>query len=249
MHVAPDPLANIRFVLIETSHPGNVGASARAIKTMGLKSLALVAPRCQLDATAHAMAAGADDVLAAASRLESLDQVLADCLYAVAATARPRDMGPQVFDARGAAQALIREAARGPVALVFGNETSGLSNDDLRRCHALAHIPVNPHFSSLNLAAAVQVFAYELRMAQDAAIPGPAGDVDPPATGLELEHLFAHAERALAEIGFHDPANPKRLMPRLRRLAARARLEHEEVKILRGMLSWAARARQAGGKP
>ena len=249
MDPVPDPLANIRFVLIETSHPGNVGAAARAIKTMGLEALALVAPRCRLDATAHAMAAGADDVLAAAVKAESLDQVLADCIYAVAATARPRDMGPEAFDARGAAQALLREAARGPVAVVFGNETSGLSNDDLRRCHALAHIPVNPNFSSLNLAAAVQVFAYELRMAQGADIPGPAGAIDPPATGLELEQLFAHAEQALAVIGFHDPANPKRLMPRLRRLAARARLEHEEVKVLRGMLTWAARARAAGGKP
>ena len=243
----PDTFAKIRFVLVETSHPGNLGAAARAIKTMGFSAINLVAPGCRFDATSHAMAAGADDLLDLARVTDSLDQALADCIFTVAATARPRDLGPQSLDARAAALALCQQAARGPVALVFGNETSGLSNQQLRRCDALAHIPVDPAFSSLNLAAAVQVFAYELRMALEAGIPAPAGDADVPATRLEVEQLFVHAERALTEIGFYDPATPKRLMPRLRRPAARARLEHEEINILRGMLTWAARARRGGG--
>jgi TrmH family RNA methyltransferase len=194
------------------------------------------------------MASGADDVLESAAVLGTLDEALADCVFAVAATARPRDLGPQSHDARGAAGLMLAEAARGRVALVFGNETSGLSNLDLRRCDALAHIPANPGYSSLNLAAAVQIFAYELRMAVAPQVPAPAGATDEPATRAEMESLFAHAEEALAALGFYDPANPKRLMPRLRRLAARARLEREEVNILRGMLTWAVRdPRRRGG--
>ena len=234
--------ARIRCVLVETSHPGNVGAAARAIKTMGLTSMVLVAPRCVLDGDARARASGAEDILNDATSVDSLDAALGDCVLTVAATARPRDLGPTSTDARGAAAALIAAAAQGPVAFVFGNETSGLSNEQLWRCDMLAHIPANDNYSSLNLASAVQIFAYEVRMALAPGIPAPAGAIDVPATRLELEQLFAHAEEALAAIGFHDPVNPKRLMPRLRRLAARARLEHEEVNILRGMLKWAARA-------
>lgn len=228
----------MRCVLVETGHPGNIGAAARALKTMGLADMVLVAPRCTRDAEAVSRASGADDVLTAARVVETLEEALADCVFAVAATARPRELAPDSRDARGAAAALLAETAHGPVALVFGNETSGLSNQQLRRCDLLAHIPANPGYSSLNLAAAVQVFAYELRMAVAPGIPAPAGDTDPPATRAEIDGLIAHAERVLGEVGFFDPANPKRLMPRLTRLAARARLEREEVNILRGMLGW-----------
>ncbi len=238
-----DFLPNIRVVLVETSHPGNIGAAARAMKTMGLSQLYLVAPRCYpQDAAARAMASGADDVMAAARIVDTLDEALGECVRVVASTARTRELGPPSLDARAAVAELAAAAAGGPVALVFGNETSGLSNQQLRRCDLLAHIPANPAYSSLNLAAAVQVFCYEMRMVQDGAIPVPAGDSDRPATRGEVEAMLAHAEEALAAIGFYDPANPKRLLPRLRRLAARSRLEYEEVNILRGMLAYAARA-------
>jgi len=238
-----DFLANVRVVLVETSHPGNIGAAARAMKTMGLTQLALVAPRCYPnDAAARAMASGADDVMAAARIVDTLDDALGDCVRVVASTARTRELGPPSLNARAAAMELASSAAGGQVALVFGNETSGLSNEQLRRCDLLAHIPANPGYSSLNLAAAVQVFCYEMRMCLDSAIPAPAGESDRPATRGEVEAMLGHAEEALAAIGFYDPANPKRLLPRLRRLAARARLEYEEVNILRGMLAYAARA-------
>ena len=231
----------VRFVLSETSHSGNLGGAARALKTMGFQHLGLVAPRCAIDATAHALASGADDVLQGATRYPDLDAALADCVYTVAATARPREHSPEVSDARAAALRLAEAAARGPVALVFGNETSGLSNRDIQRCDALAHIPANPAYSSLNLAAAVQVFAYEMRMACGASVPAAAGDADRAATRGEVEMLLLHAEQVLGQIGFFDPRNPKRLLQRLRRLASRARLENEEVNILRGVLNWVAR--------
>lgn len=234
-------LANIRIVLVETSHPGNIGSAARAMKTMGLGSLVLVAPKCYPGAEAKALASGADDVLGAMRIVDTLADALADCVFAVAASARPRDISPEVLDARRAAERLVMTGAGGPVALVFGNETSGLSSDDVRRCGAVAHIPANPDYSSLNLAAAVQVFAYELRMAVESGVPGPGGNQDVPATHVEIEQLIAHAEKTLADLGFFDPANPKRLLPRLRRLAGKARLEREEINILRGMLAAAAR--------
>lgn len=236
----------IRFVLVETGHPGNIGAAARAIKTMGFATLVLVNPRCEVDGQSVAMASGADDVLAAARRCDSLEAALSDCVLAVAATARPREHSPDVADARGAAARMIAAGAGGAVALVFGNETYGLTSRDVQRCDLLAHIPASPVYSSLNLAAAVQVFAYELRMAIEPGVPRPAGALDRPATREEVEGLLAHAEQVLSGMGFHDPANPRRLMPRLRRLAARARMEREEVNILRGMLNWFAQARERG---
>lgn len=237
-------LDNIRIVMVETSHPGNIGSAARAMKTMGLTRLTLVEPKCHPGAEARALASGADDVLRAIAIADSLEEALADCVFAVAATARPRDLSPTRLDARGAAAQVAEMSALGPVALVFGNETSGLSNDHVRRCNLAAYIPVNPEYSSLNLAAAVQVFAYELRMVAGTLTNLPDRRQDVAATQDEIERLFSHAEVALAAIGFFDPANPKRLFPRLRRLAGRARLEREEVDILRGMLAFAAQARQ-----
>lgn len=221
------------------------------MKVMGLTRLTLVAPRVPVDDQAMRRASGAADLLEQARIVDTLDAALEGCTFAVAATARPRQLSPAVTDARSAALRLADMAAASDVAtevaIVFGNETSGLTNEQARRCQLLAHIPANEGYSSLNLAAAVQVFAYELRMAllnraDLAAITQPGGVLDVPARLDEVEGLLQHCETALAEIGFYDPANPKRLMPRLRRLFSRARLEREEVNILRGILNAATRA-------
>ena len=242
-------LGRVRIVLVETSHPGNIGAAARAMKVMGLAHLTLVAPRAPVDDQAMRRASGAADLLEQARMVDTLDAALEGCAFAVAATARPRQLSPEVTDARGAAARLAETVALSDVAIVFGNETSGLSNEHARRCQMLAHIPASAGYSSLNLAAAVQVFAYELRMAllnpaDLAALTHPGGVLDVPARLDEIEGLMRHCETALAEIGFYDPANPKRLLPRLRRLFSKARLEHEEVNVIRGILNAATRGRQ-----
>jgi len=242
-------LPRIRIILSQTSHPGNIGSAARALKTMGLAQLVLVAPRLFPAWEATSLAAGADDILAQARVVGTVEEALAGCAYSVAATARPRELVAAVMDARESAAQLVEEAGRDDnciVAVVFGNETSGLSNEDARRCNAMAHIPANPAYSSLNLAAAVQVFAYELRMAVDRGIPGPVGPQDVPATQDEVEGLLRHCESALTEIGFFKPDNPGRLMPRLQKLFGRARLEKEEVNILRGILNAAVGRRRQG---
>lgn len=246
-------LQRVRIVLVETSHSGNLGAAARAIKVMGLSRLTLVAPQAGIDEVARARASGASDVLDAARIVATLDEALEGCVYAVAATARPRQLAPNAHDARNAVQRAVDAAKDGEIAFVFGNETSGLTSDHVRRCHGLAHIPAAAGYSSLNLAAAVQVFAYELRMAlisdaQLAALAEPAGVTDVPASAEEVEGLIRHCETALAEIGFYEPSNPRRLIARLRRLFGRARLEHEEVNILRGILNAAVSPRDRGRK-
>jgi tRNA/rRNA methyltransferase len=234
---AAHALARVRIVLCQTTHPGNIGAAARALKTMGLSRLALVGPRRFPDPQASAMAVGADDVLDAARVCAGLDEALAGTTLAIALTARRRDLSPLALDLREAAGLAAAEAASGgEVALVFGTEMSGLSNDDVMRCQRVAHIATNPGFSSLNLAAAVQVVGYETRVAlAGGAVPEP--DRTPPATHEEIEALFAHLEASAVRSGFLDPQNPRRLMDRLRRLFGRARLESQEVNILRGMLS------------
>ena len=239
-----DPLAclgRVRIVLCRTSHPGNIGAAARAMKTMGLSRLVLVQPLCAVDEVAVARAAGADDVLAAAQVVPSLAEGLAGCVHALALSARLRDLGPVATGARAAAAPLLARTADGDVALVFGNETSGLTNEELQSCQQAVTIPSAPGYSSLNLAAAVQVMAYELRMAAYGDLPpGPASEATPftsPPAGIdEIERFFAHLERALTHTGFHDPARPRRLMPKLRRLFSRAGLEKDEINILRGIL-------------
>jgi tRNA/rRNA methyltransferase len=233
-----DPaLARVRVVLSHTTHPGNIGGAARALKTMGLARLVLVNPRHFPNAQAEAMAVGADDVLAAAHVCASLDEALAGTTLAIALTARRRDLSPLALDLREAASvAAVEAAGGGEVALVFGTEMSGLSNDEVIRCQRVAHIAANPAFSSLNLAAAVQVVAYETRVAvMGGAAPDP--DRTQPATHEEVEGLFAHLEASVLRSGFLDAGNRRRLMERLRRLFGRARLESQEVNILRGMLS------------
>lgn len=233
----------IRVVLVETSHPGNLGAAARAMKTMGLSHLYLVAPRCQVDDEARARASGALDVLENAVVCPDLDTALADTVLAAACTSRRRDLPHPAYTPRQAAPLLLEQAAAGPVALVFGSETFGLSNPQLMKCRWLLNVPANPAYMSLNLAAAVQVLAYELRSTlADATIPLPEFQ---PARHDETEGLMQDMERTLVDIGFLDPAHPKRLMPRLRRFFARAGLEKEEVAIWRGILAAARREGRA----
>lgn len=230
---------SVRFVLVESSHPGNIGAAARALKTMGFARLVLVSPRVagvRTDPTALAMASGADDVLAAAYVVPTLADALAGVHWSVALTAREREWGPPTLAPRALAQRARDLVNGGDIALVFGNERTGLSNADVERCNVLAHIPANPAYSSLNLAQAVQVVAYELRLALlDGVWQTPAAHPSSLASNDEIERMFVHLENALIAIGFLDLASPKKLMSRLRRLFARAGLEREEVNIVRGI--------------
>ena len=226
----------VRIVLSHPSHPGNIGAAARAMKTMGFSDLALVRPRHFPDPDATAMAAGAADVLGAARVVETLEAALADCTLAAGFSARGRDLSHAPLTLREAAPALVEAAASGRVALVFGNETSGLSNEELLRCQQLVHIPANAAYSSLNLGAAVQVACYEL--AATASVHGlpPSGSGEA-ATGEDLQGLFAHLDAAVQESGYVDPESPGRFMERMRRLLARGGIERSEVRLLRGMLA------------
>ncbi len=227
-------LDRIVVVLSHPSHPGNIGSAARALKTMGRGSLRLVAAPA-IDDAARALAAGGIDVLEGASRHATLEAATADCVLAVGFTARERGLSHEATTVRNLVGPILAAALDGPVALVFGNETSGLSNEELGRCQRIAVIPANPAYSSLNLAAAVQVACYELATAADA-FDSPAAERGEPATGDDLEALFAHFEASMQASGYLDPRVPGRLMERLRRLFARARLERSEVKALRGML-------------
>ena len=229
-----NPLANVVVVLSHTSHPGNIGAVARAMKTMGLSELRLVNPDEFPSEIATARASGATDVLDAASVFSELKGALADCVYVVGSSARGRDFVGEVADARTAAARLIEATGQGKVALLFGCETSGLTNAEVALCQTLAFIPTNPDYSSLNLGSAAQVFAYELRMAAGL-VQGYEAPEFQPATQIEIDAMFVHMEQTLTEIGFYNPANPRRLFPRLRRLFNRTRLEREEVDIFRGI--------------
>lgn len=232
------PLDQIRVVLSHTSHPGNIGAAARAMKTMGLSRLVLVNPKIYPDEQADVRAAGATDILAAAQVVTSLSEALVGTVLAVAMSSRRRELAVAPVWAREAAAEMVTAAATGEVALVFGNETAGLSNEELLQCRRWAMIPVNPAFSSLNVAAAVQVMCYELRLAMEMpGLPPEVSGAGLPANHEEVEHLVAHIERAALGSGFLDPANPKRLILRMRRLFSRAVIEKEEVNILRGLLA------------
>lgn len=234
----PESMHRMRIVLSQPSHPGNIGAAARAMKTMGFSRLVLVNPKVFPDAQAEAMASGAGDVLAGAQVVGSLAEALHGTVLALAMTARRRDLACEPLWAREGAAQLAAVAVQGEVALVFGNETSGLSNEDMALCARWAMIPANPEYSSLNLAAAVQLMCYELRLALIAVLPAPSSqEAGTPATHDEVEGLMAHLEGAAAASGFLDPDNPRRLMLRLRRLFSRAGLEKEEVNILRGMIA------------
>lgn len=226
----------IRFVLVEPSHAGNIGAAARALKNMGLHELVLVQPAPFRNDEAHARAAGADDVLANARVYATLDEALADCQLVIGTSARNRRIEWPALSPRDAAARLVAEAApTRPVALVFGRERTGLTNDELDRCQAYVTIPTDPNFSSLNLAAAVQIMAYELALARNAH-PRRREEWQP-ASQAEVRRMYEHLFAVLVEIEFLDPANPRKLMRRLMRLFNRAELEQNEVNILRGILT------------
>ncbi len=246
----PDPsnefarrAARVRFVLVAPSHPGNIGAAARAIRTMGFARLAVVAPRLpefQSHADAVAFAAGAANVLADATVHADLIDALRGVHFALAMSGYSREFGPPLVDLRSAAAQARAVLDAGDeaveIAFVFGTERSGLRNEEVERCHACCAIPADPTHPSLNLAQAVQVAAYECRLAlRAAAVPHDRFTAEPPADVEAVEGMLAHLERALTAIGYHDPAEPKHLMARLRRLFARARPTRSEVDILRGV--------------
>lgn len=234
------PLDHVRIVLCQTSHPGNIGASARAIKTMGLGQLYLVQPKKFPDKEAEAMACGAIDLLENAVVCETLADALAGCTLVIGLSARVRNLSHELVTARHAAIQAVEIAKTQPVALVFGTEMSGLSNAELDMCQMLAMIPTVAEFSSLNLAAAVQVMSYEMRMAALESEDKNQIIAEPPlyplAASEDVEGFYRHLEETLIKIGFLNPLAPGRLMQRVRRIYARARLEKEEVNILRGIL-------------
>lgn len=243
-------LDRVRVVLSHTSHPGNIGAAARALKTMGLSRLLLVNPKRFPDDEAVARAAGAEDVLAHAEVFASLDAALGDCVFVCAVSARHRNLGPPPLPARLAAGEILARAGDGEVALLFGNETAGLSNAEVQRCQATVFIPANPDYTSLNLASAVQLLSYELRLAAfDGCPPVRTRAVpfaSPPASQHEQQGFYEHLERIMVSSGFLDPQRPRRLLPKLRRLFGRAELERDEINILRGLLD--ALERQGSGQ-
>lgn len=231
---------NIRIVLIGTTHPGNIGAAARAMKTMCLDQLYLVNPQRYPSAEATARASSANDLLARAQVCATLDEALGDCTLVIGASARLRTLAWPQLDPRQSAAQLLKDSQHAQVALIFGREHSGLTNEELDRCQYLVHIPGNPEYNSLNLAAAVQVMAYEIMMAsldtQTLDVAPETGDRDY-ATGEETEAFYAHLQDTLVDIDFLDPDNPRLLMRRLRRLFGRVRLDKNEVNILRGILT------------
>lgn len=245
-----DNLNRIHVVLVNTSHPGNIGAVARAMKNMGLSKLTLVEPGSFPHADATSRASGADDILARAEVVTTLDDAIADCQLVVGASARSRTISWPTLNPRETAEAIMTTAADSEVAIVMGRENSGLTNAELEKCNYLVHIPANPEYSSLNIAAATQVLVYELRMAalaesmekQKAEAVSDWSSDKPFATAEEMEGLFNHYQQALTQLDFLDPDNPRQLMRRLRRLYGRTRLDRVEVNILRGILTSAQKA-------
>lgn len=250
-------LQNIRVVLVNTSHAGNIGGAARAMKNMGLSRLVLVDPEDFPSPNAVARASGATDILDSARVVATLEEALAGCSLVLGTSARDRRIPWPLLDPRECASVSVEQSAGGgEVALVFGREYAGLTNEELQRCQYHVHIPSDPQFSSLNLAAAVQVLTYEVRMAWLAAEGRPTKveklettamlDAQP-VTVDELENYFGHLERTLVDIGFLDPTKPRHLMPRLRRLYGRSGVSKLEMNILRGILTETQKA--ARGEP
>jgi len=231
---------SIRIILVGTTHPGNIGAVARAMKNMGQHDLMLVNPRYFPHEDATARASGAHDILENTRVVLTLDEALADCHFVAGASARSRTIDWPSMTPRDCACRLRKESRNGTVAVVFGPEKSGLTNEDLDRCHCLLTIPADPEFSSLNLAMAVQILTYELRVAtlEDSSEPHSGTEPETPlASGEELQHFYAHLEQVLTASGFLDPDNPRLLMRRLRRLFIRAEPDRSEINILRGILA------------
>ncbi|MEO9655790.1 RNA methyltransferase [Marinomonas sp.] len=228
----------VRIVLVNTSHPGNIGGAARAMKNMGLADLYLVAPKVYPSEEAVSRASGATDILDQAVVVETLEEAIADCQLVIGTSARERHIPWPLVDPRQAADMVYDEGLE--AAFVFGREDRGLTNEELQRCHYHVHIPSIETFSSLNLAAAVQVIAYELRMKsllmKDAPVVTPKWDV-PAATSEQMDHFLAHLEEVLTKTEFLDPKVPRKVMTRFRRLYQRAQLDQQEMGMLRGMLT------------
>lgn len=237
----------IRIVLVEPSHPGNIGAVARAMKNMALRELWLVKPKQFPDPEATARASGADDVLAAARVVGTVEEALADCGYVAATTSRDRDQNFRMLDVRAAARRLVLEARSAPAAVLFGAERTGLLNEHLEAAHALIRIPANREYLSLNIAMAVQLVAYELfRAVEEPAVPELRSA--PLATPVEMERLYAHLAQVMDEVEFRDRTQSgTNLMSRIRRFLQRAELDENEVNILRGFLTSIQKRRRKAG--
>ncbi len=246
-------MVDIRIVLVEPSHPGNIGAAARAMKNMALGNLVLVRPKHFPHAEATARASGAESVLAEARVVATLAQAIEGCGYVAATTCRHRDQNFRVLDVRQAAPRILDESQRAPAAVVFGTERTGLTNEDLEQSHALVRIPADQGYASLNLAMAVQIVAYELHRAQldpeVGAVEGRAG-APPLAAPEEMKRLYTHLAEVMKEVGFRDRTQSgTNLMSRIRRFLQRAELDQNEVNILRGLLTAVQRRRRAAGAP
>ncbi|MCW8829900.1 MAG: tRNA (cytosine(32)/uridine(32)-2'-O)-methyltransferase TrmJ [Gammaproteobacteria bacterium] len=249
-------LENIRIVLVNTSHPGNIGAAARAMKNMGLSKLVLVDPVDHPTYEAYSRAAGADDVLGAAVVVKTLAEAVAGCSWVMGTSARERTVQWPMMQPRECAEETMKQAAQAEAAIVFGRERTGLTNEELEQCHALVNIPTNPDYSSLNVAAAVQVLSYELRLAALAslAIAEPvSGEVaakhqdDLPATADQVDGMYQHLYQMLEDVKFFGTSNPEIVMRRLKGLFNRAQVTIREVSILRGIFS-AAQGRKSARK-
>ncbi|MCK7629200.1 tRNA (cytosine(32)/uridine(32)-2'-O)-methyltransferase TrmJ [Shewanella sp. JNE10-2] len=229
-------LSNIRVVLVGTSHPGNIGSTARAMKTMGLSTLYLAEPRVEPDGQSIALAAGASDILKHLVKVDSLAEAIADCSLVIATSARSRTLDWPMLEPREAGQKLVTESVTGPVAIVFGRENHGLSNEELQQCTYHVAIPANPEYSSLNLAQAVQIICYETRVAHLAGIESEQEPTEYP-LAADQERFFVHLENTLFSTGFIIKNHPGQVMTKLRRLFSRARIESQEMNILRGILT------------
>ena len=227
----------IKIILVETSHPGNIGAVARAMKNMGLHQLVLVNPLCSVDETAFARASGAQDILQKITIEDTLEDAIKNCNTVYAASARSRNINWPTFNPSECSSRIVNDCKEGETAVVFGPEQSGLKNEHIDLCDALLYIPVNPKFSSLNLAMAVQIFCYQLRMNYIEGKLESTNKEESLATVSEMENFYNHLERLLIESEFLDPKNPRFLMRRIRKLFAKASVDNNEVNILRGILT------------
>lgn len=231
---------NLKIVLVNTTHPGNIGSTARAMKTMGLRNLCLVKPKQFPHAKANELASGAHDILTETLIFDSLTEAIADCELVIGTSARVREIPMPELNPEQAASKAVNLAQTAKVAIVFGRESTGLLNDELALCHNHLIIPSHPDYMSLNLAAAVQVIAYECRLAilaKEQEEPLRVSEHDRFATAAEMEAFFQHLTSVLTKIEFFKPENPKRLLPRMRRLLNRFHLENMELRLLRGILS------------
>lgn len=234
-------LDRIRLVMVNTTHPGNIGAAARAIKNMGLSKLVLVEPKEFPSPKAVWRAAGATDVLENVQVVSTLDEAIEDCGLVIGTSARERRIPWPLLTPRECADKVWAETEHHDIAILFGREDRGLTNEELHKCHFHLHIPANPDYSALNISAALQVIAYEIRVSYLQAKEGKALHFDdwdlPPARTQDVEMYFEHLEQTLEKLGFYDPENPRQTITRLRRLFNRIRMDKMELSIMRGMLT------------